>query len=100
MPCTTVPLGLLWTNRAFSVRELHTAARDAAPRLGLTTAYRTMERWREEGFAPLKDLMETFVKAGGAIYVCSPCFKKRAFNSIVPLPRWHYPKACAPSWVP
>ena len=34
---------------------------------------------REEGFAPLKDLMESFVKAGGIIYVCSPCFKKRAF---------------------
>jgi len=32
---------------------------------------------REEGFAPLKDLMENFVKAGGTIYVCSPCFKKR-----------------------
>ena len=31
----------------------------------------------EEGFAPLKDLMDNFVKAGGKIYVCSPCFKKR-----------------------
>ena len=31
----------------------------------------------EAGFAPLKDLMESFVKAGGTIYVCSPCFKKR-----------------------
>ena len=35
---------------------------------------------REEGFAPLKDLMESFVKAGGVIYVCSPCFKKRALS--------------------
>src|SRR5499433_1672483 len=35
---------------------------------------------REEGFAPLKELMENFVKAGGAIYVCSPCFKKRGLN--------------------
>ena len=35
---------------------------------------------REEGFAPLKDLMENFVKAGGKIWVCSPCFKKRALN--------------------
>jgi uncharacterized protein len=35
---------------------------------------------REEGFAPLKDLMESFVKAGGSIYVCSPCFKKRGLN--------------------
>jgi predicted peroxiredoxin len=32
----------------------------------------------EEGFAPLKDLMASFVGAGGKIYVCSPCFKKRA----------------------
>jgi uncharacterized protein len=34
----------------------------------------------EEGFAPLKELMENFVKAGGTIYVCSPCFKKRGLN--------------------
>ncbi|MBL8857282.1 MAG: DsrE family protein [Planctomycetes bacterium] len=32
---------------------------------------------REPGFAPLKELMDNFVKAGGTIYVCSPCFKKR-----------------------
>ena len=31
----------------------------------------------EEGFAPLKQLMDQFVEAGGAIWVCSPCFKKR-----------------------
>ncbi|MCW5621688.1 MAG: DsrE family protein [Burkholderiales bacterium] len=31
----------------------------------------------EDGFAPLKELIENFVKAGGMIYVCSPCFKKR-----------------------
>jgi len=31
----------------------------------------------EEGFAPLADLMASFVKAGGTIWVCSPCFKKR-----------------------
>src|SRR5215813_13223906 len=31
----------------------------------------------EEGFAPLRELMDNFAKAGGAIYVCSPCFKKR-----------------------
>ena len=31
----------------------------------------------EEGFAPLKDLVANFTKAGGTIYVCSPCFKKR-----------------------
>lgn len=40
---------------------------------------------REEGFAPLKDLMDNFVKAGGTIWVCSPCFKKRGLdeNSLV-----------------
>ena len=35
---------------------------------------------REEGFAPLKDLMKNFVEAGGEIYVCSPCFKKRKLD--------------------
>ncbi len=35
---------------------------------------------REEGFAPLKDLMENFAKAGGMIYVCSPCMKKRKLD--------------------
>ena len=41
---------------------------------------------REEGFAPLKDLMENYVKAGGTMYVCSPCFKKRKLdeNNLVP----------------
>ena len=34
----------------------------------------------EEGFAPLKELIDNFVKAGGKIYVCSPCFKKRALD--------------------
>lgn len=40
----------------------------------------------EEGFAPLKDLMKSFADAGGQIYVCSPCFKKRSLdeNSLVP----------------
>ncbi|WP_428908346.1 DsrE family protein [Niallia sp. Krafla_26] len=31
----------------------------------------------EEGFAPLKQLMDQFVEAGGTLWVCSPCFKKR-----------------------
>ncbi|HUA01325.1 MAG TPA: DsrE family protein [Candidatus Aquilonibacter sp.] len=31
----------------------------------------------EPGFAPLKELMDNFAKAGGKIFVCSPCFKKR-----------------------
>lgn len=34
----------------------------------------------EEGFAPLAELMANFVKAGGKIFVCSPCFKKRQLN--------------------
>ena len=34
----------------------------------------------EEGFAPLKELMENFVKAGGKVWVCSPCFKKRKLD--------------------
>lgn len=35
---------------------------------------------REEGFAPLAELMANFVKAGGKMLVCSPCFKKRALD--------------------
>jgi predicted peroxiredoxin len=34
----------------------------------------------EEGFAPLADLMGNFAKGGGKIYVCAPCFKKRALD--------------------
>jgi len=34
----------------------------------------------EEGFAPLRELMENFAKAGGTLYVCSPCFKKRKLD--------------------
>lgn len=34
----------------------------------------------ESGFAPLKDLVANFVGAGGKIYVCSPCFKKRGLD--------------------
>jgi predicted peroxiredoxin len=34
----------------------------------------------EEGFAPLKDLMANFAGAGGKIYVCSPCFKRRKLD--------------------
>ncbi len=34
----------------------------------------------EEGFAPLRELIDNFAKAGGAIYVCSPCFKKRKLD--------------------
>jgi len=35
---------------------------------------------REEGFSPLRELMDNFVKAGGTIYVCSPCLKKRKLD--------------------
>jgi uncharacterized protein len=35
---------------------------------------------REEGFSPLRELMDNFAKAGGTIYVCSPCFKKRKLD--------------------
>ena len=34
----------------------------------------------EEGFAPLHELMTNFVGAGGKIFVCSPCFKKRKLD--------------------
>jgi predicted peroxiredoxin len=34
----------------------------------------------EEGFAPLKTLMANFASAGGTIYVCSPCFKRRKLD--------------------
>jgi predicted peroxiredoxin len=35
---------------------------------------------KEEGFAPLAELMAKFAAAGGKIYVCSPCFKKRGLD--------------------
>ena len=34
----------------------------------------------EDSFAPLKELMDNFVKAGGTVWVCSPCFKKRGLD--------------------
>jgi predicted peroxiredoxin len=34
----------------------------------------------EEGFAPLKELMDNFARSGGKIFVCSPCFKKRKLD--------------------
>lgn len=34
----------------------------------------------EQGFSPLKQLMDDFVDAGGTIWVCSPCFKKRGLD--------------------
>ena len=40
----------------------------------------------EEGFKPLAELLASFAEEGGAIYVCSPCFKKRGLdeNNLVP----------------
>jgi predicted peroxiredoxin len=35
---------------------------------------------REEGFAPLKELMDKFAAAGGKIFVCSPCFRRRGLD--------------------
>lgn len=34
----------------------------------------------EEGFAPLKQLMDNYLAAGGQLFVCSPCFKKRTLD--------------------
>jgi uncharacterized protein len=34
----------------------------------------------EEGFAPLGELMANFASAGGKLYVCSPCFKRRKLD--------------------
>jgi len=40
----------------------------------------------EAGFSPLKELIDNFVGAGGRLYVCSPCFKKRDLdeNNLIP----------------
>jgi uncharacterized protein len=40
----------------------------------------------EEGFSPLRELIENFAKAGGQLYVCSPCFRRRKLdeNNLVP----------------
>lgn len=50
--------------RAFSVRELHTAARAMVPGLGLATAYRAVERWQNEGFVE-----QAGNRAGEAMYL-------------------------------
>ena len=40
---------------------------------------------QEQGFPPLKELIDDFAKAGGKIYVCSSCFNNRglAENDLV-----------------
>lgn len=39
------------------------------------------ETLHEEGFAPLGDLVTSFVEAGGTFLVCSPCAKKRGIGA-------------------
>lgn len=34
----------------------------------------------EDGFLPLKELMDNFAGAGGVINVCAPCFRKRGLD--------------------
>jgi predicted peroxiredoxin len=34
----------------------------------------------EEGFSPLQELMASFSQAGGKLWVCSPCFKRRKLD--------------------
>src|SRR5258708_27947798 len=34
----------------------------------------------EEGLQPMSDLVKNYMAAGGAIWVCSPCFKKRGYS--------------------
>ena len=40
----------------------------------------------EEGFAPLRELMSSFAGAGGRIFVCSPCMKKRGLADAALVP--------------
>lgn len=40
----------------------------------------------EEGFAPLRDLIANFAAAGGKLFVCSPCFKKRKLDETALVP--------------
>ncbi|MBK9385400.1 MAG: DsrE family protein [Planctomycetes bacterium] len=41
---------------------------------------------REEGFAPLAELMAKFTAAGGKLFVCSPCWKKRGLDEAKLIP--------------
>ena len=38
------------------------------------------ESINEEGLQPMADLIKNYLAAGGALYVCSPCFKKRGYT--------------------
>jgi len=34
----------------------------------------------EEGLQPMADLLKNYLAAGGACWVCSPCYKKRGYT--------------------
>lgn len=38
------------------------------------------EELHEEGFAPMAELIGSYVEAGGGLLVCSPCAKKRGIG--------------------
>lgn len=38
------------------------------------------EKIAEEGFQPMSTLLQNFLAAGGTLWVCSPCFKKRGYT--------------------
>lgn len=40
----------------------------------------------EEGFSPLRELIANFVNAGGKVWVCSPCFKRRKLEEAKLIP--------------
>lgn len=42
---------------------------------------------REEGFAPLKDLFDSFIENGGTIWLCAPCCKRRGLSEENVLPK-------------
>ena len=45
------------------------------------------EGLHEEGFAPLGELVSSYVDAGGTFLVCSPCAKKRGIGEAVLIDR-------------
>lgn len=38
------------------------------------------EKINEDGFAPLAELRDSFLEAGGTVIVCTPCAKKRGIT--------------------
>lgn len=57
-----------------SVEGVHLAVKDYADDI------------HEEGFMPLKELLSSFLEAGGKLYVCSPCLKRRGYDETSLLP--------------